>query len=128
MAENWHKRQALSLAAQLPDNASDANAVVRELQRLVDIRRCILRGLGAVKGFLRSSAIKRLTIPRLCTDRAQAGFYWNQPGREESVHGFRPARPRPLRRKKKLTPQTAALALYRAGAISFKRGSQAGRF
>jgi hypothetical protein len=58
MAENWHKRQALSLAAQLPDNASDANAVVRELQRLVDIRGCILRGLGA-EGFCdrpRSSA------------------------------------------------------------------------
>jgi len=33
---NWHKRQALCLASQLPDNASDANAVIRELQDLVD--------------------------------------------------------------------------------------------
>ena len=33
---NWHKRHALSLAAQLPDNASDAAAVIRELQHLVD--------------------------------------------------------------------------------------------
>jgi hypothetical protein len=36
MAENWHKRHALQLASQLPDNASDANAVIRELQHLVD--------------------------------------------------------------------------------------------
>ncbi len=36
MSENWHKRHALSLAAQLPDNASDANTVIRELQDLVD--------------------------------------------------------------------------------------------
>ncbi len=36
MAENWHKRQALCLASQLPDNASDANAVIRELQNLVN--------------------------------------------------------------------------------------------
>jgi hypothetical protein len=36
MAENWHKRHALILAGQLPDNASDANAVIRELQHLVD--------------------------------------------------------------------------------------------
>lgn len=36
MAENWHKRHALCLAGQLPDNASDANAVIRELQNLVD--------------------------------------------------------------------------------------------
>jgi hypothetical protein len=36
MSENWHKRHALSLAAQLPENASDANAVIRELQHLVD--------------------------------------------------------------------------------------------
>ena len=33
---NWHKRHALVLAGQLPDNASDANAVIRELQDLVD--------------------------------------------------------------------------------------------
>jgi hypothetical protein len=33
---NWHKRHALCLASQLPDNASDANAVIRELQHLVD--------------------------------------------------------------------------------------------
>jgi hypothetical protein len=37
MSENWHKRQALSLAAQLPEDASDAIAVIRELQRLIDI-------------------------------------------------------------------------------------------
>ena len=36
MSENWHKRHALQLASQLPDNASDANAVIRELQDLVD--------------------------------------------------------------------------------------------
>jgi hypothetical protein len=36
MAESWHKRQALCLASQLPENASDANAVIRELQHLVD--------------------------------------------------------------------------------------------
>jgi hypothetical protein len=36
MAENWHKRHALMLASQLPDNASDANAVLRALQDLVD--------------------------------------------------------------------------------------------
>ena len=36
MSENWHKRHALQLASQLPDNASDVNAVIRELQHLVD--------------------------------------------------------------------------------------------
>jgi hypothetical protein len=36
MAENWHKRHALGLACQLPDNASDANAIIRALQDLVD--------------------------------------------------------------------------------------------
>jgi hypothetical protein len=36
MSENWHKRHALQLVSQLPDNASDANAVIRELQHLVD--------------------------------------------------------------------------------------------
>jgi hypothetical protein len=36
MTENWHKRHALQLASQLPDNASDANAIIRELQNLVD--------------------------------------------------------------------------------------------
>lgn len=36
MSENWHKRHALMLASQLPDNASDANAIIRELQHLVD--------------------------------------------------------------------------------------------
>jgi hypothetical protein len=36
MSENWHKRQALMLGSQLPENASDANAVIRELQHLVD--------------------------------------------------------------------------------------------
>jgi hypothetical protein len=36
MSENWHKRHAINLACQLPDNASDANAVIRELQHLVD--------------------------------------------------------------------------------------------
>jgi hypothetical protein len=36
MSENWHKRHALQLASQLPDNACDANAVIRELQNLVD--------------------------------------------------------------------------------------------
>jgi hypothetical protein len=36
MAENWHKRHALQLASQLPENASDANAVIRELQHLVN--------------------------------------------------------------------------------------------
>jgi hypothetical protein len=36
MSANWHKQHALNLAAQLPENASDANAVIRELQHLVD--------------------------------------------------------------------------------------------
>jgi hypothetical protein len=36
MSENWHKRHALQLASQLPENASDANAVIRELRHLVD--------------------------------------------------------------------------------------------
>jgi hypothetical protein len=36
MADNWHRRQALMIAPQLPDNASDANAIIRELQNLVD--------------------------------------------------------------------------------------------
>jgi hypothetical protein len=36
MSENWHNRHALMLAGQLPDNASDANAIIRELQHLVD--------------------------------------------------------------------------------------------
>jgi hypothetical protein len=36
MAEKWHKRHALMLGSQLPENASDANAVIRELQDLVD--------------------------------------------------------------------------------------------
>jgi len=36
MSENWHKRHAMVLAGQLPENAPDANAVNRELQRLVD--------------------------------------------------------------------------------------------
>src|SRR5205807_3023535 len=34
MSENWHRRHALGLACQLPDNAADANAVIRELQHL----------------------------------------------------------------------------------------------
>jgi hypothetical protein len=33
---NWHKRHALQLASMLPDDASDANAIIRELQNLVD--------------------------------------------------------------------------------------------
>jgi hypothetical protein len=36
MSENWHKRHAVSLASQLPENAADANAVIGELQRLID--------------------------------------------------------------------------------------------
>ena len=36
MSENWHKRHAVSLASQLPENAVDANAVIRELERLID--------------------------------------------------------------------------------------------
>jgi len=36
MSANWHKRHAIGLACQLPDNASDANAIIRELQNLVD--------------------------------------------------------------------------------------------
>jgi hypothetical protein len=36
MSENWHKRHALTLASQLPENASDAAAVIRELQHLVN--------------------------------------------------------------------------------------------
>jgi hypothetical protein len=36
MSANWHKRHALVLAGQLPDNTDDANAIIRELQHLVD--------------------------------------------------------------------------------------------
>jgi len=36
MTENWHKRHAIGLACQLPENASDANTIIRELQNLVD--------------------------------------------------------------------------------------------
>jgi hypothetical protein len=36
MSENWHKRHALMLASQLPDNASDARAVLRAVQDIVD--------------------------------------------------------------------------------------------
>jgi hypothetical protein len=38
MAENnnWYKRHALQLACQLPDNAADARAVLREVQDIVD--------------------------------------------------------------------------------------------
>jgi hypothetical protein len=36
MAENWHKQHAIYLASNLPNDASDAHAVVRELQDLVD--------------------------------------------------------------------------------------------
>lgn len=36
MAENWHKRQALQLASQLPDEACDVAAIMRELQYLVN--------------------------------------------------------------------------------------------
>ena len=36
MSENWHKRHALQLACQLPDNASDAKAVLRAVEDLVD--------------------------------------------------------------------------------------------
>jgi len=32
----WHRRHALQLASMLPDNASDANAIIRELQYLVN--------------------------------------------------------------------------------------------
>jgi hypothetical protein len=36
MSGNWHKRYALMLASQLPDNAADARAVLREAQDIVD--------------------------------------------------------------------------------------------
>jgi hypothetical protein len=36
MSENWHKRQAVGIACQLPDNADDARAILREVQNLVD--------------------------------------------------------------------------------------------
>jgi hypothetical protein len=36
MPDNWHKRHALQLACQLPDNASDARAILREIDDLVD--------------------------------------------------------------------------------------------
>jgi hypothetical protein len=35
MPENWHKRHALVLAGQLPENPEDARAVLREVQNLV---------------------------------------------------------------------------------------------
>ena len=33
---NWYKRHALTIACQLPDNAADARAVLREVQDIVD--------------------------------------------------------------------------------------------
>jgi hypothetical protein len=33
---DWHKRHALLLASQLPDNASDSREIIRELQNLVE--------------------------------------------------------------------------------------------
>jgi hypothetical protein len=36
VAENWHKRHAVTLASQLPENATEANAVIRELESLID--------------------------------------------------------------------------------------------
>ena len=36
MSGNWHKRHALMLASQLPDNASDARAVLRAVEEIVD--------------------------------------------------------------------------------------------
>jgi hypothetical protein len=36
MSEDWHKRHALMLASQLPDNAADARAVLCAVQDIVD--------------------------------------------------------------------------------------------
>ena len=36
MSGNWHKRHALMLASQLPENAADARAVLRETQSMVN--------------------------------------------------------------------------------------------
>jgi hypothetical protein len=36
MSGNWHKRQALMLAAQLPESAADARAILREVLDIVD--------------------------------------------------------------------------------------------
>jgi hypothetical protein len=36
MSDNWHRRHAIQLACQLPDDASDARAILREVQNLVD--------------------------------------------------------------------------------------------
>jgi hypothetical protein len=33
---NWHKRHAIQLACQLPDDKEDAIQIIRELQNLVD--------------------------------------------------------------------------------------------
>jgi hypothetical protein len=33
---SWHRRQAMMLASQLPENATDANAVIQALRELVD--------------------------------------------------------------------------------------------
>jgi hypothetical protein len=62
MSENWHKRHALSLASQLPENASDANAVIRELQHLVDswLHPASFDGIGGEA--LRCSPLR--TVPR----------------------------------------------------------------
>jgi hypothetical protein len=35
-SNNWYKRHALCIASQLPDNAADARAVLREVQSIVD--------------------------------------------------------------------------------------------
>jgi len=57
MAENWHKRHAIMLASQLPDNASDANAVIRNCRTSL-IRGCIPRRLPSRPRYLVWSAIR----------------------------------------------------------------------
>jgi hypothetical protein len=34
--ENWHRRQALALASQLPDNANDALLVIEATREIVE--------------------------------------------------------------------------------------------
>jgi hypothetical protein len=73
MADNWHKRHALQLAAMLPDNASDATAIIRELQHLVDTWLHVAEPPYRPRFWL-SFAIRPEKIPRPCAECAQAGI------------------------------------------------------
>jgi len=75
MAENWHKRHAIMLASQLPDNASDANAVIRECRTSL-IRGCIPRRLPSRPRYLVWSAIRPESAYATQGRRSCRRFFW----------------------------------------------------